>query len=475
MSLRSALLDSPAQMSQVLGDGATFQNLTGNTLVIDDLVVGTIRAQELIMGTDVLPSVYYYGLTGLDAALGEAFITLPAPLYYVAPVFVGGTPVLDPLNPFLSATLVKGGIPNVPGAGYTEWPSTTLASINIGIANTQYLPSGTKNNQFDSLHLFIAQPTTSTTVGGAVVSGYVANPLQNTAPPGPAGKMWASWYVIGAPPQSSVASWGGNDPLNNNKFPLSGTPSGTAISPTTSYTSFSVTATGALGAADINGWPATAPTLAGTLCYLPYTVTQITGATTPVQNPLNNPPEPSSWVSGTPLTGQKQWPDMPGATTQVGAVTGRHPSFWVQSAVLLEPVSSGGPNGTTIKYKYINVTSTVQGQEPTTSGQGIRFQVYNQQTVAGTPAELTTFKMDFVVGNAVGTRNMLDQVTIPNIGSVSKQLLLTLGCCSNSFSLGSTRWSTGTGNEGISTSSVYNSPNMMTAPLTLICAFVAPP
>jgi len=354
MSLRSALLDSPAQMAQVIGDGSTFQNLTGNSLVLDDLIVGSIRAGELIMGSDVLPSVYYYGLTGLDAANGEAFVALPAPLYYVAPVFVGGAPVADPLNPFFAASLVKGGIPTLPTTGYTEWPASQLASINIGIANTQYVTGGTANNQFDSLHLIIAQPTTSATVGGAG-NGYVANPLKDTAPPGPAGKMWASWYVIGAPPQSSVASWGGNNPLNDNQFPLVGTPTGTTISPTTSYTSFTVTATGAAGAGDINGWSASAPTLTGSTCFLPYTVTQITGATTPVQNPLNNPPEPSSWVSGAAGAGQKQWPDMPGATTVVSAIAGRHPNFWVQSAILLEPIAGSGE-----RFTYINVTPTLQ-------------------------------------------------------------------------------------------------------------------
>lgn len=466
MSLRTVLLDGPAQMSQVLGDGTTFQNLTGNTLTLDSLVVHTLRAQEIITGNEVLPSIFFYGMTpwsGINA--GGTGVRLPAPVYYFAPAYAANAGVLDPLNPYFSATLIDGSQPTTVLTAGPGFPATDLALVNIQLANSQYSAGGTLNNQIDTISVVQVNPTVTCTPN--TTTAVISTPAAIV-------NLYVCWYVIGAPPQSTPSSWGGNVDNDPPPFTVVGSPNRIAASPGPGfYTASTLTVAGAIGAADINNWSVAAPTSASaTLYYMPYTITPSVSQTPTTFNPQGSPPSPADWVGATPGTGQKLWPAMPGATTVVNATT-QHPSFWVQQAVLRTYLTG---SGATTRYRYSNVTNTLQGKEPTTQGQGVRFQVYNRVGGGGNETQ-SLFSLDFLVGNTVGTTSMEVPTPIPGtnpVQNVFPQLLLTLGCCSSSFANASIRWSAGTAVQGTNVG-LYLQPYSNTSPNSMVAPIALPP
>jgi hypothetical protein len=458
MSLRTVLLDSPGQMSQVLGDGATFQNLTGNTLTLDSLNVHTLRAQEIITGNEVLPSVFFYGMTPWPTIVASSTgVKLPAPVYYFAPTYAGTAGVLDPLNPYFSATLIEGGQPTTVLTGGPGFQGTDLALVNLQLANSQYASGGTRNNQIDTISVVLTTPTVTVTPAIPGTTTVISTPATTNT--------YVCWYVIGAPPQSTPSSWGGN--VDNDPPPFTVVGATTRLPATTGhYTSSTLTTGGAIGAADINNWSATAPTLtSSTLHYMPYTITPAVSQSSSTFNPAGSPGSPADWVGATPGSGQKLWPPMPGATTVVNATT-QHPGFWVQQAVLRTYLTG---SGATTRYRYSNVTNTLQGKEPTVDGQGVRYQVYNRVGGGGNETQ-SLFSLDMLVGNTVGTTNMEQATPVPGTNPVQQvfpQLLLTLGCCSSSFANASIRWSAGSSVQGTNVS-LYLQPYTGTSPNALV-------
>ena len=238
-----SLLAVDSQRAFQLGDAVSFGTLRGTTLTLDSLVVRNLTAEQIFVGEDALPDVYYYGqapaanllvATGSSPHVGDvvtatvrvntdylgqvvgsgntanwnpllntsgspnlAVIRLPSPLHYT--LTSGG----DALNPFVGAAIISAGtaIPNTSGAG----PADYFARVRVGLQC--YMPAIT-----------LRQKTTTGAINAPILPQAdglwlslpmtAADALAIFSPVSGPATAQVSWYIIGTPPGTPPQPFG---------------------------------------------------------------------------------------------------------------------------------------------------------------------------------------------------------------------------------------------------------------------------
>ena len=432
MSLRSIALDSPAQQSGIIGDGATFGNLTGNILTVDSIVVGTLSAGTITTGTDTQPTNSLYGTIPVSSAGNFSRVNLQTPFYYNI------TNPNDPLNPTILATMAYSLVSG------TSAPAAITATFSGGFLNVYPGCSNTittlGNNTYVDI-LWINNP-------GSTAPGVAPSSLPPASPR-------ISWFISGSPPATAPSRWGGVVDFDtpgvwfpNTATPVGGIPSFVGLTTTAviglpgrAYYQFSTFVNGAGGAYDINEWTSSSGSLSAPLVadttkwWMPYCITPCRSTST-TANPsqtaplLYTPPNslgtPNTWVLSTQQTSPPVAP------------TGLFPGFWVQDVIIRSTQSR--------RITSITGAMMALNQQPYSTGVGIRFQVYGrEQTNTG-----GGFWIDWQIGTSFPDPNNIGQYIDFTTGVY--QVGIVLGCCGTNGTANTIAWSSNTTTTGVANS-----------------------
>jgi len=455
MSLRSLALDTPSQQGGYIGDGATFNVLTGNVLDVDTLICRNIQTATIATGNDTQPTNSVYGSVPLSVSGAFTRVNLPQPFYY------NSLNPADPLNPVILATAMNG----LPTVGVTP-PTAITATFSAGVLNVYPGCSGLLTQYANGTYIdiiWISNPG-GAAPGAAPVNGPGLN-LNNAR---------INYFVTGSTPSVSPSPWGGVILTNTTPgvwFPFTGTPTGgipsfTGVTKTgsssgggtTAYLQFSTFVQGAGGAFDINQWQSDAvggvlpPTVTSTTQYwMPYCITPVRlASTSTLLNPARVDPNAYNPVgSGTNpwILSTQQTAIVPDPNPNPFPAAPSFPGFWIQNVTVQKTTAAGS------RPQPINITGELGslGQQPHSVGVGVRFQVY------GRPATSTGggFWIDWQVGTQfLDDDGITHDITIPDPDGATWQMYVTLGCCGANGTAPTIAWSTNTENTGV-TNSLY--------------------
>jgi hypothetical protein len=459
MSLRSIALDYPSQQGGYIGDGATFNTLTGNNLTVDNItVLNTISAPTISTGTDTQPTNMLYGTIAISTDASSPFIrvNLQQPFYYNI-----ATPT-DPLNPSILATMAYGL-----RAG-TSAPPPVSATYSAGFLNVYPGCSGTigtlANNTYVDI-LWIGNPYPAVAPGAApsapgavAVSGGRISWFITGSPPATAPSRWGG--ILGQMPPGGGAKWNGWSVYTGAVTP-GGIPQFTGLTRTPAtggvagkaFYNFSTFVPGAGGSYDINGWLSDSGTLAPptigstTKFYMPYSITPVKGAGAVSSFPTSqqNPNQFTTYTGA----GNFILPSLR-QTTPPAIPVGTFPGFWIQGVLIRNNATNRVQDITNRMISTASSpTSPVTQQQPSATGYGIRFQVYGREETNTSGG----FWIDWEIGTTFPNQDNTD-VDISTPGS-PYSVFVVLGCCGTNGTANTIAWSQNTQQTG-TTNEIYS-------------------